>query len=169
MEGSWINSLWFLNHCPLNPDSARSPLPVTGHSATAPAWLQNGWRPAGSTCGGIAGEQHSITGPRDTDVIWDTRDVFEWGMGKEGQWQRFWHGGAVMGWDSKPAATNRFLMRCPIKNTGRWTLMTTAKLVCSFMAPFSIRLGWGTWHVWPRSNWDFLPSQTWMYFGLPFL
>ncbi|TNN65962.1 hypothetical protein EYF80_023835 [Liparis tanakae] len=51
--------------------------PVTGHSVT---WLQNGWRPAESTCRGVAGRQaggrHSFTGPRDTDVTRDTGDVF---------------------------------------------------------------------------------------------
>lgn len=64
-----------------------------------------------------------------------------------------------MGWDSKPAATNRFLMRCPIKNTGRWTLMTTAKLVCSFIHPFSIMLGRGVWHVWAHGNCFFFSSS----------
>lgn len=72
-------------------------------------------------------------------------------VGCGGQQQRFWHGGAVMGWDSEPAATTRLLMRCPVKNTGIWTLMTTAKCVCSFIPPFSIMLGWGEQHVWAHA------------------
>lgn len=82
MENSCISSLWIVPWT-LTP-LALLLRPVMGHSATAPARLQNGWRPAGSTCGGNSGEQHSITGPRDTDVIWDTGDVFAWGMGWEG-------------------------------------------------------------------------------------
>lgn len=50
----------------------------------APVWLHSGEQPAGSTCRGIAGEQHSITGPRDTDVIRDAREVVGVGGWAEG-------------------------------------------------------------------------------------
>lgn len=68
--------------------------------------------------------QHSITGPGDTDVIWDTGDVFARGEGPAAE--GFCHGGAVMGWDSQPAATTRFLMRCPVKKSETWTWLAAA-------------------------------------------
>lgn len=188
MESSCMYSLWFLNRCPLNLDSAHpSPphththtllhSPVTGHSATAPAWGVKWMAASGEHLrrdSGWAAFHHRT--PRHRCHMRHQGRVWSGGMGdvwgrREGRWQRFWHVGAVMEWDSKPAATNRFLMRCPIKKAGRWTLMTTVQLVCSFIPPFSITLHWGDgWHVWEHSNWVFffLPSHIWMLFSFPF-
>lgn len=83
---------FFLKHCPLNFEPTPYPPPplffyssACGRSQhAAPVWLHSGEQPAGSTCRGIAGEQHSITGPRDTDVIRDTREVVGVGGWAEG-------------------------------------------------------------------------------------
>lgn len=78
--------------------------------------LQNEWWPEGSR--GMAGRRHSITGRGDTDVTWDTGDVFVGGLGEPMAEVLAWWG--RNGLDSQPAATGRFLMRFPINNTRKW-------------------------------------------------
>lgn len=91
--------------------------------------------------------QHSITGPGDTDVIWDTGDVFACGEGPAAE--GFCHGGEVMGWDSQPAATTRFLMRCPVKKSATWTWPAAA---AGFGPPSSATLRPGQPSVWAHDN-----------------
>lgn len=69
-------------------------------------------------------------------------------VGGRGQRQRFCHGGAVMGWDSQPAATTRFLMRCPVKKSAAWTWRAAAEPA----AGFGPRLRPGQPSVWAHDN-----------------
>lgn len=91
--------------------------------------------------------QHSISGPGDTDVIWDTRDVFACGEGPVAV--SFCHAGAVMGWNSRPAATTRYLMRCPTKKSVTWTWLAATP---GFSLPSSVTLGPGQPSVWTHDN-----------------
>lgn len=90
--------------------------------------LQNEWWPEGSTCRGMAGKRHSITGRRDTDVTWDTGDVFVGELGEPMAEVLAWWGSN--GLDSEPAATGRFLMRFPINNPRKWLQLNPSAPVC---------------------------------------